>query len=102
MLYHRIKDDRMENRKTNSAQSVLAWRMRQGCAAPPPLTPLLLTIKLILNFAKLEENFAIHEIKNFAKISQPPYSYTICRLLLTLPSRLLEDASMRRGNATLI
>ena len=29
--------------------------------------------------------------------SQPPYSYLICRLLLILPSRLLEDSSMRRA-----
>ena len=32
---------------------------------------------------------------------QPNNSYTICCLLLTLPSRLLEDSSMRRGNVTL-
>ena len=35
------------------------------------------------------------------KILQPPFSYSICLLLLTLPSRLLEDSSMLRGNATL-
>ena len=58
--------------------------------------------KIIFNFVKLEENFAKHKIKIFAKIWQQPYSYTICRLLLTLPFRLLEDSSMQRGNATLI
>ena len=36
------------------------------------------------------KNFLKHKIK----ISQPPYSYTICHLLLTLPSCLLEDSSM--------
>ena len=30
---------------------------------------------------------------------QPPYSYTICPLLLTLPSCLLKDSSLRRSNA---
>ena len=62
--------------------------------------------KIILNFAKFEENITEHKIKKFRKITktkilQPPYSYTICCLLLTLPSRLLEDSSMRRSNATL-
>ena len=46
--------------------------------------------KIILNFTKFKENFTKHEIKNLAKFfwklrkqkfSQPPYSYTICRLL---------------------
>ena len=68
---------------------------------------ILLNSKLFCQiFAKFEENFGKHEIKNFAKlqkrnISQPPYSYTICRLLLTLPSCLLEDSSMQCGNAIL-
>ena len=52
---------------------------------------------------KLEENLAKRKIKNFVKtkLLQQPYSYTIFLLLLTLPSRLLEDSSMPRGNATL-
>ena len=36
------------------------------------------------------------------KILQHPYSYTICRLLLTLLFHLLKDSSMRRGNATVL
>ena len=65
----------------NRVQSALPWRMRQGCTGlPPPLTPLLhrvaanfvfrkILAKIILNFANFKENFANHEIKNFAKIS---------------------------------
>ena len=62
--------------------------------------------KIILSkfcVTKLEENLAKRKIKNFVKtkLLQQPYSYTIFLLLLTLPSRLLEDSSMPRGNATL-
>ena len=55
----------------------------------------------IFNFVKLEENFTNFFQNYETKILQLPYSYTICRLLLTLPFRLLEDPTMRRCNATL-
>ena len=55
--------------------------------------------KIILKSTKLKMLRKFRKIMK-TKILQPP-SYTICRLLLTLPSCLLEDSSMRCGNATL-
>ena len=68
-------------------QSVLARSVCQGCTSPPPAPHSTPTQggcetalskfcktgncdKIILNFMKLKENFAKHEIKNFPKISQ--------------------------------
>ena len=62
----------------STVQSSLARRMHQGCTGPPPPSLhsyigwlrnfrfLNFAKFLISNFAKLEENFAKHEIKNFA------------------------------------
>ena len=122
---YRWQNGKQYKGKPKRGQSALARRVRQGCTSPPPplhhsnmgwlrnsIIQILQTWncdKIILNFAKLEENFTKHKIKNFGKISrnyeneiflQPPYSYTICCLLLTLPSRLLKDSSLRHGNAT--
>ena len=76
--------------KPNRVQSALAQRMRQGCTGPPPPPHFVFVISR--KFRVITKT----------KISQQPYSYTICHLLLTLPFRLLADSSMRRGNATLI
>ena len=86
MVCHQFKQNfrKQYNRKMNSAQSALARRVLKFRVSRN-------FDKIILNFAKFEENFAKHEIKIFAKfgeitktnILQPPYSYsyTICRLL---------------------
>ena len=59
---YRWQNGKQYNRKTNSAQSALARRVRQGCFA-----------KFSLNFVKFEENFAKHEIKNFTKLQKQKF-----------------------------
>ena len=74
----------------NSAQSALArrvlkFRVSRNCD------------KIILNFAKFEENFAKHEIKIFAKIWQNyknrHFAATILLLLHNLPSAVCYSPS---------
>ena len=64
--------------------------------------------KKILNFANFEGNFTKYKInkfsKNFANLQKQKFrSHPVPTpaQLLTLPSRLLEDSSMRRGNASM-
>ena len=122
---YRWQNGKQYNGKTNRGQSALAGRVRQGFTGQPPpllhsyigwlqnsIVKILQNTKLWQNyfeFCKIGGKFCKTRNKkcreNFAKLQkwtflQPPYSYTICCLLLTLPSCLLKDSSLRRGNAT--
>ena len=84
-LYCRWQNGKQYKGKANSQQSALARRVRQGCTGRPPpslhwvhshigwlrnsIVKISLNTKLwqnYLNITKLEENYAKHEIKNFA------------------------------------
>ena len=58
-----------DNRKTNSAQSVLARRVRQGCtdSPPTPLTPLLQRVAVKFSFSYFRKIFAKILISGFAE-----------------------------------